>query len=133
VRPWPGSDEGRHRDADKGVQSVPDQIKCRDLVGKEFDTKQGQAGADHIPVVEQLQSGRERQKMIMRQQSKRRYGSVEVQTCRKTCGDQQARKPVSGEFHDRQHIRKTRAGERKRVATLRRPWLLKRLTLSIDS
>ena len=46
----------RHRNPDESVQSVPDQIEGRNLVGEKLDREQRPAGSDHPPAGQHFQA-----------------------------------------------------------------------------
>jgi hypothetical protein len=45
----PVREERRNRDLDKGVEGIPNQVKNRNLVGKEFESEKHGADNDHRP------------------------------------------------------------------------------------
>ena len=68
------------RDANEGVQSVPDQVEGWDLVSEEFEGEECEAGDDDGPSGEQEQARRKRHVAETGQKAQDGDGGVEIQS-----------------------------------------------------
>src|ERR1700758_5808685 len=99
----PVGQQSGHGNPDKGVKCVPDQIECGNLVGEELDGKQGCAGRDYGPALQQLEATWKWKVTESRQQSQNGNSGVEVQPGSESDCDQEGEQFSRRNFEDIQH------------------------------
>jgi len=66
--------------ADEGVQSVPDKVESRNLIGKELNEKKSLCGAYHPPIFQNVKVWRKREDAVVADEAQSRDGGVDIQS-----------------------------------------------------
>ncbi len=92
-------EERGDRNADEGVERVPDEVEGGDLVGEELDGEEREAGGDDAPVGEQVEGRGQGDEVEVCQEAEGGHGGVDVEPGGEADRDQQGDEFVGREGH----------------------------------
>src|ERR1700687_3264259 len=98
-------DQGRHRNSNKCVQGIPEQIESRDFVSEQLNRKKHAGGRNYPPTGKQMQPGRQVEQAGVGQKSECGHRGIHVETGREAYRHDQTDEFGAAKLHACQHIR----------------------------